>query len=167
MHWASELKRSALALESVNQSLRSEVMERHLLARELEQRVELRTQELVLVNDDLSKAIKVAEQANRTKSDFLANMCHEIRTPMNGVLEMAEMLKSSALDIEQQKCVSTIERSGHTLMVVVNEILDYSKIEANKLQLLISSFGLQELLDDVPRPTARVKTRQWPCVWYR
>jgi len=152
MHWSSELKRSALALASVNTSLRAEVMERRLLTRELEQRVELRTQELVMVNDDLSKAIKVAEQANRAKSDFLANMCHEIRTPMNGVLGMAEMLKSSPLDTEQQKCVSTIERSGHTLMVVVNDILDYSKIEANKLQLLISSFELQELLDDVTAP---------------
>ncbi|MGB8623476.1 MAG: PAS domain S-box protein, partial [Paracoccaceae bacterium] len=76
-----------------------------------------------------------AEEANRTKSLFLANMSHEIRTPLNGVLGMAELLESYLTDSEHQRMIGTIRESGETLLNILNDVLDMSKIEADKLEL--------------------------------
>jgi len=73
-----------------------------------------------------------ANQANRAKSAFLAMMSHELRTPMNGVLGMAHVLNRTPLNAEQQKCLDTIKTSGASLLVVLNDILDLSKIEAEQ-----------------------------------
>ena len=111
----------------------------------------------------LRKARERAEAANRAKSAFLANMSHEIRTPMNGVVGMAELLNDTRLTEEQRLYASTIKNSGEALLVIINDVLDYSKIEADKLVLHPEPFDLERCIHEVVmllQPTARDKGLQ-------
>lgn len=85
--------------------------------------------------DQLTRAVAAAEESNQAKSSFLANMSHEIRTPLNGVLGMAQSLRDDTLSPVQREKVAIILDSGNTLMAVLNDILDLSKIEAGKLEI--------------------------------
>jgi PAS domain S-box-containing protein len=90
-----------------------------------------------------------AEEASKAKSMFLANMSHEIRTPLNGVLGMAEVLEGTLQSDDQKRMISTIRRSGEALLLILNDILDMSKIEAGKMDLEIMSFDPAEIANRV------------------
>ena len=101
-----------------------------------------------------------AEAANRAKSAFLANMSHEIRTPMNGVVGMAELLCDTPLSEEQRLFAETIRSSGEALLVIINDILDYSKLEAERMSLFPEPFDLERTIHEVTmllQPRAREK----------
>ncbi|WP_417485095.1 ATP-binding protein [Maricaulis salignorans] len=98
---------------------------------------------------ELEEATRLAQSANQLKSQFLANMSHEIRTPLNGVLGMAQVLQETGLDSHQRDTVRTIRESGESLLSLIDDILDLSKIEANMLAVTHAPFQLDELLSSV------------------
>ncbi len=99
--------------------------------------------------DDLEVARDQAEAAARSKSSFLANMSHEIRTPMNGVIGMTSLLKRSNLDETQKLYFETIEKSANSLLVIIDDILDFTKIEAGRLEIHNQVFDLQGVMSSV------------------
>ncbi|MCP3698982.1 MAG: TMAO reductase system sensor histidine kinase/response regulator TorS [Aliivibrio sp.] len=122
----------------------------------LELQIAQRTQELKSSNERLNveiinhdKARDLAEQANRAKSAFLATMSHEIRTPLNGVLGTGELLRGSGLTAQQKQYVDIINRSGENLLDLLNDILDYSKIEAGHLSIRTVNFNVHSMITDV------------------
>jgi two-component system sensor histidine kinase BarA len=119
---------------------RDAALARHLEM--LEATVEERTHDLRLAKED-------AESANAAKSDFLATMSHEIRTPMNGMMVMAEMLAAADLSSRHRRYAEIISRSGASLLTIINDILDLSKIEAGKLDLESVPFSPDALVEDV------------------
>ena len=108
-----------------------------------------REQQLRQMIIELEEARDQAESAARSKSSFLANMSHEIRTPMNGVMGMIALLKQGELTDQQQAYFETIERSADALLLIIDDILDFTKIEAGRLALGSSPFSLRDSLTSI------------------
>lgn len=102
-----------------------------------------------MVEQEWKRAREAAVEASMKKSDFLAAMSHEIRTPMNGVIGMTTLLADTPLTAEQAEYVGTVKRSAESLLTLINDILDYSKIEAGKVQIVPQPFDLKFLVHDI------------------
>ncbi|MBA54455.1 MAG: hypothetical protein CMK89_08375 [Pseudomonadales bacterium] len=124
------------------------IRQQERLNQQLDAAVKERTQELETQKHEAERARAMAEQALATKSQFLATMSHEIRTPMNGVLGITQMLMDTPLNSHQRHLITTIKHSGDTLVSIINDILDYSKIEAGKLTVEHIEVDLRTLLDE-------------------
>jgi len=130
-----EKEKRAAELIIANKELAFQNKEKEKRAAELETKVEERTKQLSELNINLKAAKTEAEQANKAKSEFLANMSHEIRTPMNAVLGYSELLDLGLEDKTLKNYVKSIKSSGKSLLTLINDILDLSKIEAGQLEL--------------------------------
>ena len=138
----AQLEEMNAELEETNASLEEEISEH--------QRTEL----------ELQETKRAAEAANKAKSQFLANMSHEIRTPMNGIFGFLELLNHSQLSQEQREYIREAKSSSETLLHLINDILDLSKIESGKLTLEIMNFKLRTAVEDATSlfvPTAYKK----------
>jgi signal transduction histidine kinase/ligand-binding sensor domain-containing protein/DNA-binding response OmpR family regulator len=135
-------------------NVRTRIIKRQ--SKELERQVKERTEQLAhstqeerRAREEAEKARHEAEQANTAKSVFLATMSHEIRTPMNGVIGMASLLSETGLSKEQREYTETIHTCGESLLTVINDILDYSKIESGKMELEYKDFDIRTCIEEV------------------
>jgi len=104
-------------------------------------------------NEKLKEKARVSEQSNRAKSNFLANMSHEIRTPMNAIIGMDEMILRDCHDIRIRKYALDIQSAGRTLLSIINDILDLSKIESGKMEIVAVEYDFASVLNDVVNMT--------------
>lgn len=137
-----------LRLRTSNLALASLQRERSVLASERDQ-LRRTTERQGQLEQQLLQAKQAAEAAVLAKGEFLATMSHEIRTPLNGILPMLELIARGPLGEDQRQMLATASASSQQLLRIVDDILDYSRLEAQALELEITSFNLRELLDGV------------------
>ena len=117
-----------------------------------ERSLEISSNELMELNKQLSKASRLSNDANNAKSQFLANMSHELRSPLNAIIGFSELISEEYNNLEEDEILLDVERihsSARYLLVIINDILDLSKIEAGKTELMVDNFVLSDLLIDI------------------
>ncbi len=127
--------------------LRNRFLEKQVQQRTLE--LSQRTEELAHANQDLEVAKEKAEVANHAKSEFLANMSHELRTPMNAVLGFTELLDTLLTDKKQKSYINAIKTGGESLLTLINDVLDLSKIESGKMNIFYRPVPLDKLIKEI------------------
>ncbi|MFO1454565.1 MAG: ATP-binding protein, partial [Lysobacterales bacterium] len=137
--WATRSREQAMSNQA--ERTREKEAEIHMLQQELDRHTALEI--------ELTKAKQAAESAVMAKGEFLATMSHEIRTPLNGIIPMLDLLSTSKLSLDQQEILKTATASAQQLLRIVDDILDYSKLEADRLELETTGFNLRELLGSV------------------
>ena len=151
------------SLKNIQEALQQKQTELEEVNRNLEDIVSSRTAELAIGNEglraevaerqkkteELRSARDLAESANRAKSEFLANMSHEMRTPLNSIIGGTEYLDSAALGEDQQRCLTMIRHAGDSLLVLINDLIDLSRIEAGQLEIISRPFNLWLTLERV------------------
>ncbi|BGP14068.1 hypothetical protein JCM10213v2_002006 [Rhodosporidiobolus nylandii] len=142
-----DLKRSQAALEASNRNLENRIADRTLELRHNNALLKAEVAEKERAQAELTSAKEVAESATAMKSQFLANMSHEIRTPFNAVVALSALLLDTQLTPVQTDYVATIQNSAQELLVVINDILDYSKIELDHLELSSEPVQLRAVLE--------------------
>jgi len=120
----------------------------HSQKKALEQQVQERTGQLALSIEEERKARREAELANQAKSEFMANISHELRTPMNAIIGFTDLVLTADIQKPHRDYIQHVHRSGHNLLGIINDILDYSKIEAGKLSMDNTAFGLVHLVEE-------------------
>jgi PAS domain S-box-containing protein len=151
------------SLKKVQEALLQNQAEMEEVNRNLETIVASRTAELAIGNEglraevaerqrkteELREARDIAESANRSKSEFLANMSHEMRTPLNSIIGGSDFLENADLNPEQQRCLDMIRHAGDGLLVLVNDLIDLSRIEAGQFEIVIRPFNLPDVLEQI------------------
>ena len=135
-------------VQKAREDLENRVVERTRELTEINRKLQLEIAERKRAEEEFRQAKQAAEEANQAKSRFLANMSHEIRTPMNGVLGMTHLLMDTPLTPEQREYAATAHSSADSLLTIINDILDYSKIEAGKLDYETLDFDLRTMVED-------------------
>lgn len=148
------------ALETEHRLGREELEKKIIELSRSRENIARQREEMRELAHELTEARDNAEQASREKSDYLAIMSHELRTPLNGILGMATLLSASALAEEQVRQVDMVKQAGNSLLVIVNDLLDLSKIESGKLNITAADFDLHRFMEDVasywePRATEK------------
>lgn len=152
-------------LKRVQEELQRQQKELEDINHHLEDIVSSRTAELAITNEglraevverqrrteELREAKDVAESANRAKTEFLANMSHEMRTPLNSVIGGTELLDTAELLPHQKKVLMMVRQAGDSLLMLVNDLIDLSRIEAGHLELVIQPFNPRDMVDDIMR----------------
>ncbi|MEM8670536.1 MAG: ATP-binding protein [Planctomycetota bacterium] len=138
-------------LQLLNDTLEQKVQERTQAAEQRAQQLATSNKQLLAAEDQLRTAIDHANAANRAKSRFLATISHEIRTPLNGILGMTRLAQQAAVDRQQSNYLDTVQQSGSSLLILINDLLDVSKLEAGKLELERVEVPLHDLIAETCR----------------